>query len=192
MPIIPTIVSSQTSEALQKGLQDLNRPLPDISTVPGNHVFTLGLQEIADGVALDAAQRIGWQFLISGQAMAAVDVSESALQPPVVTRLAEGNAVTDMATARKSLENLSQIQTSDYELRLLRIPGLRIDAFWLKSLAGMGDWVVVYRTIGNDFKGHVFPVSDFMAAIRNLAQQKLAAHDQPYELPYKSKQSGQQ
>jgi hypothetical protein len=80
------------------------------------------------------------------------------------------------------LENLPDLHGRSYDPRLLRIPGLYIEAFWLKPLSpgDETDLVVPYHTPLKDLDpAKPYPIKDFLDRIRPLAEQALAVNDSP-------------
>jgi hypothetical protein len=130
--------------------------------------FTLGLEELAKDNAQLPGAPVGWQYVIgnrSGQALSAtVDASNK------LVGLSRGPAVTAALNAARELKTLPEAADSDYEIRLLTIPGLLTEAFWLKSLEGKPDLIVPFSTAQELRLGHPYPIEKFLKIMRPLAK----------------------
>jgi len=76
----------------------------------------------------------------SGQALSAT-VSQDKL-----VGLSRGPAVTAALNAARELRTLPEAANSAYQIRLLTIPGLLTESFWLKSLGDKPDLIVPFAT----------------------------------------------
>ncbi len=93
--------------------------------------FTLGLEELAKANAKLPGAAVGWRYVIgdgSGQALSATVDSKNKL-----VGLSRGPAVSSSLNVASELRTLPEAAEDDYEIRLLTIPGLLTEAFWLKS-----------------------------------------------------------
>src|SRR5262249_39376670 len=144
-------------------------------------VYTLKLENLVKDSAIAGAEMAGWRFLAGGQ-----------LGPPVaghlttsdkdsgwkMTSLSRGPRIADFLQAAIKLialvPPLEDLQSQRYELRMLSIPGLLIEAFWLKSPAGDKDYVVPYNALSGELiEKRVVPMDEFLRTIWNLAEERL-------------------
>jgi hypothetical protein len=143
----------------------------------GLPIFTLGLQQIVRGDGLLAAQQTSWRFLArgaSGQTVAA-DVTARPGATPKMASVWRGPQIENTARARVDVERLPDVKARDYELRVLRIPGLRIEAFWLKLPAGDADLVVPFLTLADELRWlQPYPADNFLKIVRAMAEKQLA------------------
>lgn len=115
------------------------------------HVFTLGLDDISyrrsrqveaerapsdAGRILAEAKSAGWRFLAATPSgVIAGDVTESrAGKAPRMTAVSRDPLVGKAIQATHELETLREADAKHYQLQVLRIPGILLEAFWLKSL----------------------------------------------------------
>jgi hypothetical protein len=121
--------------------------------------------------------------------------------PPVkVMAVTRGPAPADVLRSTEMLNELSELSgnpNSQYELRVLRMPALGMEAFWLHSQsANVGDLVVPYGSLPDAFnlpkpsaKGapqgnQAYSEADFLKATSELAQQRLAKPDITPAVPW--------
>ncbi|WP_327090201.1 hypothetical protein OIE66_06150 [Nonomuraea sp. NBC_01738] len=102
-----------------------------------HQVFTLGLDAIESGAGLEAAQPVGWRYLITGggEVIASAETAQAADGSPEPAQFTEGPFVGATATAVRAARALPQLAKGAFELRLLRIPALYLMALWLHSPA---------------------------------------------------------
>jgi len=179
MAVITPNASDQIKRALAAGLLGFtspNDPLAnDLKTGRlGLHIFTLGLRDIANG--LESVKPAGWRFLAGhppGEVLAA-DVTEAipgsgTNAVPKMTSLSHDSLIGGAIRAIHEVETLPELQGHNYELRVLRIPGLLIEAFWLKSLDGGDDLVVPVLTRGAELKAmRAYPIAQFLEIARPM------------------------
>jgi hypothetical protein len=114
----------------QRALSQAN-PL-DLALAAPHDVYSLGLDQLAEGVRLDAAQPVGRRFLVlAGDE--AISSAEIAAPDGSDFQANEGPYVAATATAIARAEADPALRERDYELRLLRVPALYFVALWLKD-----------------------------------------------------------
>jgi hypothetical protein len=106
----------------------------EIDIAAPHAVYFVGLEEVAAGNLLSAATLAGWRYLVlSGEepvGAANVSVTDEGAnlhfshfsQGPFVNSTVEGIGVA---------ESLKEVESADYELRLLDIPSLYVVSLWL-------------------------------------------------------------
>src|SRR6266542_2919283 len=147
--------------AFRAGIQGGNETVgPDYPNAPEFHhpVYAVGLRAL-DGGAAFSPKQVGWQFLTrdsDGRAIGG-DVPQTSLDGgALTTSRMQGPAVDKALQAILTTQELDQVRRNDYEVRVLRIPGLRIEAFWLKAKPYQD------RPVSDDF---VFPYLSFAEEI---------------------------
>jgi hypothetical protein len=129
-------VQSQLSELAgriafrQRALGQAN-PL-DLALAAPHDVYFLGLDQLVEGVDLEAAKPIGRRFLVMA-GDEAISSAEIAAPDGSGFQANEGPYVAASAAAITQAEADPDLSTRDYELRLLRIPALYFVALWLKD-----------------------------------------------------------
>ena len=134
--------------------------------------FTLGLEELAKANAKLPDAAVGWRYEIgdgSGQALSATVDSKNKL-----VGLSRGPAVSSSLSVASELRTLPEAAEDDYEIRLLTIPGLLTEAFWLKSLDNKPDLIVPFSTAQKLRLGHPYHSEVFLNIMRPLAKDWLA------------------
>ena len=192
MPIVFYPTSFRKTQAFQAGLLhlvQLHRIPAGLTVYPHTlQIYNLGARDVlakADpGVT---AKLVSWRYFAGGDnetTTVAGDVDASST--PQVTSLSYGASAWTALKAAEALENLPDFSgpAASYEPRLLRIPGLLTEAFWLKSLSQSAgreaDWVVPYRTPIKDLdQAKPYPIKDFLQMLYPLAQQAVKGNDSP-------------
>jgi hypothetical protein len=131
-------------------------PTPTLPTpaevLPGvaqaQQVFFLSLNEAAYNSGSINPPAAGWRFLAgnasSGQLLARV-VQILPSQTWKLTGVFYGQRVSDVTAASDYVQNLSEVAKNDYVLRILAVPGLNLEAFWLVAQnAGSVDLIVPF------------------------------------------------
>lgn len=193
MPLLLWGSSMQRRQAFQAGLDHLfelgrvtSQPPVDPHPRP-LHVF--GLRDVLakQAIVQTPAVPISWRYFAGVDSGAPVAGDVNVSTPPKVTGLRYGPQVTKILEAEKALASLPEIAGSvDWELRLLRIPGVLVEAFWFTLPSqgnGSGSLVVpagYYPTfIDNLEPGKAVPVEEFLEKVRPLAEKVLRLHDSP-------------
>ncbi|MFC3965390.1 hypothetical protein [Nocardia jiangsuensis] len=105
----------------------------DLSTP--HQIFTLGLDDITAGAGLEAAQPVGWRYLVvdGSQIIASAETTLAPDGTEEMSQFTEGPFVLATDRALKVVRKLPQLAAAGFELRLLRIPALYVMALWLHS-----------------------------------------------------------
>lgn len=115
----------------------------DVSLAAPHPVFVLGLDDLAAGRGLGAADRVAWRYLVLEKDLTVAAVEAPSRPGADVGRdliVNEGPFVGATTDAIRLVEELPEVGERDFELRLLRIPALYVVALWLHG--GDGDVVV--------------------------------------------------
>jgi hypothetical protein len=176
MPLIISTAPDSAKRALAGGVADfldLRDPLAN-ELKQGNlglHVFSVGLEDIVEGQEIRGAKSVGWRFLTGARLGPAVacDVTERQEGSPKVTGVSRDPLISAAIRATHEIETLPAVREKDYELRVLRIPGLLIEAFWLVSRTGETDLLVPVLTRSRLLKVmQPYPVAEFLNIVRPL------------------------
>jgi len=122
-----------------------NAPSSDVLTAPAarhpHRVYVLLLTDILEGRGLAAARLVGWRYILmeGRQAVAAAEVNTNDTETEHAFALVQEGQGSQALEALANLEALPQVQNSDYELRLLRIPALMTISLWLHAEPGGAD-----------------------------------------------------
>jgi hypothetical protein len=166
--------SEPARRALVEGLGDymdsshpVGRAL--LQTPVALHVFTLTLDDVPRGV--HKARSAGWRFLAvapSGVPVAGDVIEPEGLQPRM-TGLSLDPIIGRAILATRRVASLPEVEAKDYELQVLRIPGVLTEAFWLKSINGGEDLMVPVLTASKLLKKmRPYPIGDFFRIVQDL------------------------
>jgi len=153
-------------------------------TMLPQQVFTLDLKAAANNTGSIDPASAGWRFFAGTKVNKTVlgRVSRhGASHAWKLTSLFYGDRVWDAYTASLALDSAppAQVATADYELRLLALPGLNLEAFWLEAKTpGSVDLVLPFPAAPNQLiealnGSPVYSMPDFLDAIRPVANSLL-------------------
>lgn len=167
----------------QPSFETTNAMLAALSSiVDPQKVYVLGLQQIINGPPLGEQNFVGWRYLtdIAPDLAVAGHISQQNTAP-TFAGLAYGRQLTTAIRASGEVETRPEIAQGNYELRLLRIPGLLVDAYWLHWANDIGsdrDFVLPYDAISMELDSEkLYQMNEFLDAIRGLAKDR--AHPLP-------------
>jgi hypothetical protein len=163
-------------------------------------VYYAGLRTLTEIQKLDESKLgpLSWRFFAGGHKTVTSATGCTATHghpglPLKVMAVTRGPAAAEVLRSTEMLNDLRELSDSlnnQYELRVLRMPALGTETFWLKSLsAEQGDWIVPYGSIpdalipkkpdapGTPNGNQVISVDDFLNAAANAARQRLAKPD---------------
>jgi hypothetical protein len=153
----------------------LGRAEADALDVAAPHdVYTLGLDALAEGKGLEAAEPVGTRVLIM---RAEQPVATAELDDPEGDgglSATEGPFTEATATAISQVESLPAVAAGDYELRMLRLPALFLMALWLKDEAGDDDLIVPLDPAPEGIEaGRTYAEDELLAELRERARSRL-------------------
>ncbi len=131
-----------------------------------HQAFNLGLDAVQAGRGVDAAQAVGWRFLLGQPAehpTVAAEVADAGGQHEF-SGLNRGPFVGQTLSAMKQAEQVEEVKNGDYEPRLLRVPALYVVALWLKE-----------RTTGKDIVIPLDPAPPNLTPGRHYTADEFAA-----------------
>ena len=187
MALIAQIPPRATRKACREGLAEMiryHRVPKDLAKEDSpQQIYILSLREIAQGKGMGDPKPMVWEFLIgavSGPVVAICVAHPAAGQPPRMTSVMRGSDPAVALEATRQVEKLPQVQAHNYELRRLWIAGLSLGAFWLRSLERGPDLAVPYHTLDHELERmRAYPIDEFLAVIRPLAEKRLKFNDAP-------------
>jgi hypothetical protein len=167
---------------------DLGTPpyIPTLGQVGPAHnpqqVFLLTLNEAVSNTGSINPPSIGWRFFAGTAPNETVLGRTIQVSPSNAWKLSGvfyGDRVYQALVQSMELETFAQAAKEEYELRLLAVPGLNLEAFWLVSqTAGSPDLVVPFpQKTGQlilSLQNDSYKLATFLAIIRPLAAGLLA------------------
>jgi hypothetical protein len=141
-------------------------------------VYTLGLDEIADGKGLGSAEPVGRRVLVMEGERA---VATAELTDPVGGEgfsATEGPYTETTARAVREVEGWPVVVDGEYDLRVLRLPALYLMALWLKDRDGDADMLVPLDPAPSGTEaGRGYPADELLTELRGRARELLASQD---------------
>lgn len=152
MAFIAPKPSQQALDAMHSTFLDLSRNrafrTPALRNAAGplqltepQQVFTLGLSDLAEGKGLDAAKPTGWRYLVQegDNVLASAETVAGPGGEQVFSAFNEGRFVESSAQAMRAVGEFPEVGQGGFELRLLNVPGLYVQALWFHETQGEGD-----------------------------------------------------
>jgi len=142
-------------------------------------VYTLGLDALALGKGLEAAEPVGRRVLImrAEQPVATAELDD----PEGRGDLSATEGPFTEATARtiSKVESWPAVAEGDYELRMLRLPALYFMALWLKDRSGSDDLIVPLdpAPVGIE-PGRSYEEGEVLGELRKRARSRLDESDE--------------
>lgn len=176
MPLRRSTAAPSVVRALAAGLREFaDLAGPVISSLPaawvGFNVFTLEIPQLANG--LGGAAEVGWRFVSPNQDVAADVVGASDQQPRMISLLRYGDDDRPLQALTEAEALLEGYDTA-YQLRVLRIPGILLEAFWLIPADGGSQLLIPIRTGSSRLaRMKAYPVGGFLEIARTLAAEFL-------------------
>jgi hypothetical protein len=148
-------------------------------------VFTIGLEDLAQGRGLENARLVGWRYLIErgSRVRAAVEVAcDSSGGSHEFAGVNEGPFNQATQQALDSAQGSQTTESSTYEFNVLRIPAIHVLTLWLRDEVDGKDllipinpappWLISGKTYGKE---------ELETVLRNAAEQRLKHSDLPGE-----------
>ena len=135
MSLREPVPAKRITEAMLNGIRDKVYP---------QQVYVLLLKDLQTaGIA--GAKASGWRFMgdLAGRDVS-VDVECGRAARPAATEFSHGRHTTSARNAIRKIVKSSEVKKHHYELRLLAIPALGVEAVWLKAGSNTQDLVVPY------------------------------------------------
>lgn len=146
-------------------------------------VYDLQADAIGGGAGLESAIATGFRYLVhaGGSYVAAAEVMvDEQGSATLLTNLNYGPYVEASAQGLVQVAKLQLVTSGSYEVRFLRFSAIYLVALWLKSESGAPDIVYPLAPAPSVLQAeHPYFVDDFLAAVRELAQQRAANKEGP-------------
>jgi hypothetical protein len=177
--------SDELRSALQTGLRTF---LPGqealveavLKAPRGIEVFTVALKDLVADAGITRAEAAGWRFLaLEGNDATAVDViSRDGERPATVAALSRDKLIAVVVDGLNKLPEMDILrEKQNARLRILRIPGILTEAFWLRTGSGQ-EYILPFLVPDAALKVmEVYTLEEFLDAARPIAERFLAADD---------------
>jgi len=171
MSLKQPVPSKQITNAMLGGVSDSIYP---------QQLYVLGLEDLISK-SMRGAKLSGWRFMGSlGGPDFSMDVeSDSRGKAPALTELSQGPHITNARNAIRKIIKSPEVRAHHFELRLLTIPALSVEAVWLKSQSRAADLMVPYLTIAGLKPMQFYPLDKFLGALEPAAKTRIGFDDSP-------------
>jgi hypothetical protein len=191
-------INSQT--AAQDGLRRLSGRSERFASILGggappelsrpHRVYTFGISDLLAGVNLEDAKIAGWRYLVTpssggpppSQSRPVAEVSDVGGAPHFAS-YHEGwlGDLTDKAI--DAVEQMPAVENGNFELRMLRIPAIKVDSLWLKSQNQSPDLIFVVASDAAEIEAQtLYDASNFMGLAKQAASRLKSDDNSPETL----------
>ena len=144
-------------------------------------VFSLGLLDLKKGTGVTTARLVAWRYFAgdaSGKVVLGTVIQRPASGDWKLASVFYGYRVLRALVESREIAQLDEVQAANYELRVLRIPGLNLEAFWLVAINAPVDLVAVFPAPPNQLipqlnVSRVLTMTAFLGIVVPLATQRL-------------------
>jgi hypothetical protein len=141
-------------------------------------VYTVGLDALAAGGGLEAAEPVGRRVLLMRGADPVATAELDDPEGPGGLSANEGPFAEATARAISRVESWPEVADGDYELRVLRLPALYLMALWLKDESGDRDLVVPLDPAPAGIEaGRGYDAGELLGELRERARSRLEDAD---------------
>jgi hypothetical protein len=141
------------------------------SATVGFPLFTASLDDVKNGRKLMEEPPTTWRFMARDPAGAVIfgEVS-NAKGPPKLVRVSKDPRSLLVLNAAADIDQRSDLPDDNYQLRLLRVAGVLVEALWLHSTTGKTDWFFPVLSASNELRiNHAYSSDEFFARIRDMS-----------------------
>jgi hypothetical protein len=144
--------------------------------------FLLALNDAADGAGGEKARPVGWRFFAGRSedtALLGWVTRRGPQEPWRMTSASYGPRVWAALQEARALQDLPRIRGAEYQLRVLTVPGLHLEGFWMVAQAqGDPDLVAPFPASPNQTLRElndqpVYTMPQFVETIAPIARQEL-------------------
>jgi len=142
-------------------------------------VYNMRLDDLAAGKGLETAAPTGWAHITGAPGTVGL-LAEVKYDTQEFSQLNQGPFASGIADSIATVESEPTVQAGDYELNVLRIPGIYVIALWLKDAQGISDAIVPVPPVPPEFEaGRFYTAAQFTEIARGMAQRRLAFDNSP-------------
>lgn len=155
----------------------------DWSAAAPHPVYFVSLDDVALGRVLASPSLTGWRYILfdaDAPRLAAELSAAEAGAPLSFSHFNEGPYVEGLVAAVAIAEGLESVRGGDYELRLLTVPSLYLDALWLSGADDL--FIPLGPAPGALDPSRAYTEDELMDGLRELVDSRLATRDE--ELPW--------
>jgi hypothetical protein len=144
-------------------------------------VFSLSVPDARQSNPLSCAVLTSWKrFVFRGSnALGEVDyphLESSRIGAPISFR--RGALCAGLIRALHRAEKRAETAIGQWEISLLLVEGLQIEALWLREREGAGEWLVPVQPVNRALKAlHFYPRDEFECVISCAAEARIAFED---------------
>jgi hypothetical protein len=152
---------------------------PGIAALRNPHViYHLGLDDLAAGRGVEASTPVGWGQIAGspgGELLA-----ETKFDTQELSQLNQGPYAAGIANSIARAEADPRVKARDYQVGVLRIPGIYVIALWLKDVKGNDDAIVPVPPVPQELEADRFySLAEFTNVAIGMAKKRLEFDNSP-------------
>lgn len=154
----------------------------DLGLSHGHPIATVGLQDVLEKRGVDSLTVSAWRFLIGGSETPAAALEMMVGvggEPPRIVSVNAGPFVDSTSSAISYAAKCTEAGASDFEVRMVRVPGLYMMALWLHSANAEPFFVVLEPAPPGVEARHSYRWDDLVEALKGPAQERLKSTIRP-------------
>jgi hypothetical protein len=155
-----------------------------------HQVFVLNPQEIRAGKGLNAARPSSWRYVLNQGTTG--PLADSPIATAEVSSQEGGHVFSNlqhgwMANATRQAVDVGlkqqAVQSGSFELRMLRIPAMRVDSVWLKNKVAASDIIVPIRSAIETLSAfQPYDGEDFLSKVRDYLEKHEPFDNSPRDI----------
>ena len=150
----------------------------DVALAAPHDVYSLGLDQLAEGASIDSAHPVGRRFMVMDGERPVASAEVAGREDGSGFQANEGPFVAATARAIEQAEQDPELADGRFELRVLRIPALYLMALWLKDENGDDDVVIPLDPAPAPLEsGRRYRPEEVLAELAPVAHERLSFDD---------------
>jgi len=164
-------------QALREGapvFTDHERGMAELlsSATVGLPLFTASLDDVKNGQKPKEEPSTTWRFMARDPEGHGIFGEVSNLRGlPKLVRVSKDPRSLLVLNATADINQRSELPDDHYQLRLLRVSGVLVEALWLHSTTGKTDWFFPVLSASNELRiNHAYSSDEFFARLRDMSE----------------------
>ena len=138
----------------------------------GLPLFTASLDDVEKGQKPKEGPSTTWRFMARDPVGPVIFGEVSNLKgEPKLVRVSKDPRSLLVLNATADIRQRAELPDDNYELRLLRVSGVLVEALWVHSTTGKTDWFFPVLSASNELRiNHAYSPDEFFAKLRDMSE----------------------